>query len=50
MSQQGKLFKQRYYRNITNLSLYRPELLSGNLQSAQVAVGEIIQTSILSEH
>jgi len=39
MSQQGKWIKQRYYRNINNLSLCRPELLSGNLKSEHVAAG-----------
>jgi len=50
MSQQGKVFKQRYYRNINNLSLCRPELLSGNVQTEHVAAGEIFHTTILSEH
>jgi len=26
----GEIFKQRYYRNINTLSLYRPVLLSRN--------------------
>ena len=40
MSQQGKDFKQQYYRNINNLSLSRPLLLSGDFQSEHVAAGE----------
>jgi len=40
MSQQWKSFKQRYYRNINTLSLCRPVLLSGNLQSENVAAGK----------
>jgi len=50
MSQQDKGFKQRYYWNVNNLSLCRPQLLSGNFQSEQVAAGEIFQKTILSEH
>jgi len=50
MSQQGKGFKQRYYRNIYNLSLCRPGLLSGNVQSEHVAGGEQVVTKILTEH
>jgi len=49
MSQQCKWFKQRYYRNINNLSHCRPVLLSGNFQSEHVAAVEIVQTTILSE-
>jgi len=41
MSQQGKRFKQRYYRNINTLILSRPVSLSGNVQSQHVAAGEI---------
>jgi len=44
------MFKQRYYRNINLLSLCRPVLLSGNVQSEHVAVGESFQTTILSEN
>jgi len=40
MSQQWNEFKQRYYRNINTLSLRRPDLLSGNVQSEHVAAGE----------
>jgi len=47
MSQQGKWFKQRYYRNINTLSFCRPVLLSGNLQSEHVATVEKVQTTIL---
>jgi len=43
MSQQGKGFKQRYYQNINNSSLYRPVLLSGNAQSEYVAAGEVFK-------
>jgi len=50
MSQQGKGFKQRDYRNIYTLSLCRPVLLSGKVKSEHVAAGEIIQTTILSEY
>jgi len=46
----GKIFKQRYYRNINTLSLSRPALFSGNVQSEHVAAGEMFQTKILSEH
>jgi len=49
MSQQGNGFKQRYYRNFNTLSLCRPVLLSGNVQSEHVAAREIVQTKILSE-
>jgi len=49
MSQQGKGFKQRYYRNLNTLSLCRSELLSGNFQSEHVAAGETVHTTILSE-
>jgi len=50
MSQQGKRFKQRDYRNIYNLILCRPVLLSGNIQSEHFAAGERFHTTILSEH
>jgi len=50
MSQQGKEFKQRYYRNLNTLRLCRPVLLSGNLQTDHVAAGEMVQTTVLSEH
>ena len=40
MSQQVKLFKQRYYRNINTLWLCRPVLLPGNFQSENVTAGE----------
>jgi len=49
MSQQVKGFKQRYYRNLNNLSLCRPVLLSGKSQPEHVAAGESFQTTILSE-
>jgi len=48
MSQQGKEFKQRYYRNINPLSRRTPVLLTGYDQSENVATGEIVQTTILS--
>ena len=48
MSQQRKVFKQRYYRKVNILSYRRPVLLSGNIQSEHVAAGEIDQTKILS--
>jgi len=50
MSQEGKLFKQRYYWNIYTLTLCRPVLLSSDLQSEHVAAGERLQTTMLSEH
>jgi len=37
MSQQSKLFKQRYYRNLNNLSPGRSVLLSGYYKSEYVA-------------
>jgi len=40
MSREWKWFKQRYYRNINNLSFCRTVLLSGHFQSERVAVGE----------
>jgi len=43
MSQEGKRFQQRYYRNINTLSLCRPLLHSGNVQSEHVALGESVQ-------
>jgi len=49
MPQQGKVFKQRYYGNINNLSLFMAVLLSGNIQSENVASVENVQTTILSE-
>jgi len=50
MSQKGKINKQRFYRNINNLSQCRPVLLSANVQSEHVAAEESVQTRILSEH
>jgi len=49
MSQQGKVFEQRYYQYLNNLSLCKPVILSGNVQSEQVAEVESVQTKILSE-
>jgi len=49
MSQQGKAFKQQYYRNIYTLSRCTPVLFSVNFQSELVAAGEFIQTTILYE-
>ena len=43
MSQQWKVFKERYYRNPNILSLCMPVLLSGNVQSEHVTAGEIFQ-------
>ena len=40
MSQQGKGFKQRFYWKLNKLSVCRPELLSGNFQSENVAGGK----------
>ena len=40
MSQKGKCFNQRYYRNINTLSLCRPGLLSGTNQSEHVEAGK----------
>jgi len=50
MLQQWNVIEQRYYQIINTLSLYRPVLLSGNVQSEQVAAVESVQTTILSEH
>jgi len=50
MSEQVKWIRQRYYRNINNLSPCRPVLLSGNVQSEHVAGGERIKTKILMEY
>jgi len=50
MSQQWKVFKQRYYRNTNTFSLRRPVLLSVTAQSEHAAAGERVQTKILSEH
>jgi len=44
MSQQWKVYKQRYCRNLKNLSLFRPVLLSGKIPSEHVAAVEIFQT------
>jgi len=49
MSQNWKVFKQRYYRNINTLSPCRTVLLSGNVQSGNFAAGERVETTILSE-
>ena len=46
----GEVFKQRYYRDIYNLSLCRAALLSGNAQCEHVAVEEMVQTKILLEN
>jgi len=43
------MFKQRYYPNINTLSLCRPVLLSGNVQSEYVDAVESFQTTILLE-
>jgi len=49
MTQQCKVFKQRYYRGFNNLSNCSPVLLSGTVQSEQVATVEKFHTTILSE-
>jgi len=43
MSQERKVFKQRYYRNNIDLGLCRAVLLSGNFQSEHVAAEEIVE-------
>jgi len=50
MSQESNGFKKRYYRYINILSLCRPVLLSGNVQSEHVAEFERVETTILLEH
>jgi len=45
-----EMVQQRYYWNINSLSICSPVLLSGNVQSENVAAGQILQTTILSEH
>jgi len=50
MSQHSNGFKKRYYRYINILSLCRPVLLSGNVQSEHVAEVERVQTTILLEN
>jgi len=45
MSQQGKVFKERYYRNINSLKLCTPLLISRNVQSEHVSTGEGVQTN-----
>jgi len=50
MSQHGKVYKQRYYLNINNVSHCRPVLLSGKAQTEHVTAGDSVQTMILSEH
>ena len=45
----GEVFKQQYYRNINNLRLCKPLLLSGNVQSENIAAEESVQTTILLE-
>jgi len=49
MPQQWKGFKQRYYRNLNNLIFFREVLLPGIVESEDVATGESVQTTILSE-
>jgi len=41
----GKCSNKRYYRNINNLSLSRPVLLSGNVQPEHFGAGEKVQTN-----
>jgi len=50
MSQQGYVFKQRYYRKINTFIVCRPVLLSGNFQSEHVAAGESVRTTLVSEN
>ena len=50
MSQNWKVFKQRYYGNINTFTLGRQVFLSDNFKSEHVAAGEMDQTTILSEH
>jgi len=47
MSERWKVFKQRFFHDINNLSICRPLLLSGNVESEDVAAGEIVETTIL---
>jgi len=42
------MFKQRYNGNLNTLSVLRPVLLSGSVQSEYVAAVEKFQTTILS--
>jgi len=49
MSQQVKVLKQIYYRNVNVLSLCRPVLLSGNVQFEHVGARESVQRTILLE-
>jgi len=44
------VLKQRYYTKINTLSLCRPVLCSGNVQSEHVVETENFQATILSEH
>jgi len=50
MLQQGKIFEQRFYRNLNTLGLCGPVILSRNTQSEHVAEGENFQTKLLMEH
>jgi len=50
MSQEGKVFKQRYCRVINILRTCRTVLLSGNVNSEHFAAGETVQQTIFSEH
>ena len=43
MSLKGNIFNQGYYGNINTLSVCRPVLLSGDVQSEHVAAGEMVQ-------
>ena len=47
MSQQGKGYKQRYYRNIYTLNRCTPVLISVIVQFEHIAAGECFQTTIL---
>jgi len=44
-----EVFKQRYNRKLSSLFLCRPVLLSGNLQSEQVAAAWMVQETVKSE-
>jgi len=46
---QTEHFKKRHYRNINSLSLYRPVLVSDNVQSEQVTTVEMVPRTIISE-
>ena len=49
MSQEGKAYKERYYRKINTLNICRPVLHSDNVQSEHVVAGESVERTILLE-